>query len=200
MYRAGGVPERPMADGGEVAEPLGASTLPQSVIPVPSQFGSSTSAGDTVARDSQLGTIDLDLDNPDIGAPSRPAALDVTESIPPRPVDPAAFNTTLKMPLTANEAGSSVPDHRDEPLPFDLSGISLDLDPPGGADEPTTAPGDLAYDGGSGQDPLARKMELAEEFQRIGDKDGARDLLREVLATASGATKTKAQGMLDRIS
>ena len=49
-------------------------------------------------------------------------------------------------------------------------------------------------------DPLARKLELAEEFQRIGDKDGARDLLREVLATASGATKTKAQGMLDRIS
>ena len=43
-----------------------------------------------------------------------------------------------------------------------------------------------------------RKLELAEEFQRIGDKDGARDLLREVLATASGATKTKAQGMLDR--
>ena len=48
-----------------------------------------------------------------------------------------------------------------------------------------------------GGDPLARKLELAEEFQRIGDKDGARDLLREVLATASGATKTKAQGMLD---
>jgi len=191
-----------MADGGEVAEPLGASTLPQSVIPVPSQFGSSTSLGDTVARDSELGTIDLDLDNPDIGAPSRPAALDVTESIPPRPVEPApTFNTTtLKMPLTANEAGGSVPDHRDEPLPFDLSGISLDLDAPGGLDEPATAPGDLAYDGASGQDPLARKMELAEEFQRIGDKDGARDLLREVLATASGATKTKAQGMLDRIS
>ena len=202
MYRAGGTPERPMADGGEVAEPLGASTLPQSVIPVPSQFGSSTSLGDTVARDSELGTIDLDLDNPDIGAPSRPAALDVTESIPPRPVEPApTFNTTtLKMPLTANEAGGSVPDHRDEPLPFDLSGISLDLDAPGGLDEPATAPGDLAYDGASGQDPLARKMELAEEFQRIGDKDGARDLLREVLATASGATKTKAQGMLDRIS
>jgi pilus assembly protein FimV len=47
---------------------------------------------------------------------------------------------------------------------------------------------------------LSRKLELAEEFQRIGDKDGARDLLREVLATASGATKTKAQGMLDRIT
>jgi pilus assembly protein FimV len=166
---------------------------------VPSQFGSSTSLGDSVTRDSQLGTIDLDLDNPDIGAPSRPAALDVTESIPPRPVDPATFNaTTLKMPLTANELTSAA-DRRDEPLPFDLSGISLDLDQPAGADEHNTAPGGLSYDE-AGQDPLARKLELAEEFQRIGDKDGARDLLREVLATASGATKTKAQGMLDRIS
>ena len=63
-------------------------------------------------------------------------------------------------------------------------------------DEPNTAPAGFDDNG----DPLSRKLELAEEFQRIGDKDGARDLLREVLATASGATKTKAQGMLDRIS
>jgi pilus assembly protein FimV len=196
MYRAGGAPERPL-EGGEVAEPLGASTLPQSIIPVPSNFTSSM--GESTHRDSAFDSIDLDLDNPDIGSPSRPAALDVTESIPPRPAaDPASFNaTTLKMPLVANEAGSAAPDKRDEPLPFDLSGISLDLDQPVTvADDPSTSPGGLD-DGG---DPLSRKLELAEEFQRIGDKDGARDLLREVLATASGATKTKAQGMLDRIS
>jgi len=196
MYRAGGAPERPL-EGGEVAEPLGASTLPQSIIPVPSNFTSSM--GESTHRDSAFDSIDLDLDNPDIGSPSRPAALDVTESIPPRPAaDPAMFNaTTLKMPLVANEAGAVTIDKRDEPLPFDLSGISLDLDQPVTiAEDPDTAPGAL----GDGGDPLSRKLELAEEFQRIGDKDGARDLLREVLATASGATKTKAQGMLDRIS
>ena len=103
------------------------------------------------------------------------------------------------MPLVANEAGAAAaaPDRRDEPLPFDLSGISLDLDQPVTvAEDPSTTPGMLDDSG----DPLSRKLELAEEFQRIGDKDGARDLLREVLATASGATKTKAQGMLDRIT
>ena len=155
--------------------------------------------GESTHRDSAFDSIDLDLDNPDIGTPSRPAALDVTESIPPRPAaDAPTFNsTTLKMPLVANEAGSAPIDKRDEPLPFDLSGISLDLDQPVTvAEDPSTSPGGL-NDGG---DPLSRKLELAEEFQRIGDKDGARDLLREVLATASGATKTKAQGMLDRIS
>jgi pilus assembly protein FimV len=163
-------------------------------MPVPSQFGSTI--GNTTARDSAIDSIDLDHDNPDIGTPSRPAALDVTESIPPRPAEPpASYNTTLKMPLVANEAGAAPADRRDEPLPFDLSGISLDLDP-SEADEHNTAPAGFDDNG----EPLSRKLELAEEFQRIGDKDGARDLLREVLATASGATKSKAQGMLDRIS
>jgi len=167
---------------------------------VPSNFTSSM--GESTHRDSAFDSIDLDLDNPDIGSPSRPAALDATESIPPRPAgDPAKFNaTTLKMPLVANEAGAApaaATDRRDEPLPFDLSGISLDLDQPVTvAEDPSTTPGSLDDSG----DPLSRKLELAEEFQRIGDKDGARDLLREVLATASGATKTKAQGMLDRIT
>jgi len=200
MYRAGGTPERPL-DGGEVAEPLGASTLPQSIIPVPSQFGSSVA--DSSQRDSAFDNIDLDLDNPDIGTPSRPAPLDATQSLPPRTAEPAGFkNTTLKMPLVANEAGAAAAaDHRDEPLPFDLSGISLDLDQPVTvAEDPNTMPGGLPYDATDGGDPISRKLELAEEFQRIGDKDGARDLLREVLATASGATKAKAQGMLDRIS
>ena len=193
MYRVGGTPGRTL-QGAEVAEPLGASTLPQSIMPVPSQFGSTI--GNTTARDSSFDNIDLDLDNPDIGTPSRPAAFDATESVPPRPAEPASYNTTLKMPLVANEAGAAAPDRRDEPLPFDLSGISLDLDPAEAGDEHNTAPAGFDGDG----DPLSRKLELAEEFQRIGDKDGARDLLREVLATASGATKTKAQGMLDRIT
>ncbi|HEY2558400.1 MAG TPA: FimV/HubP family polar landmark protein [Caldimonas sp.] len=193
MYRIGGTPGQNI-EGASVAEPLGASTLPQSVMPVPSQFGSTI--GNTTARDSAFDNIDLDLDNPDIGSPSRPAALDATEAIPPRPAEPASYNTTLKMPLVANEAGAVELARRDEPLPFDLSGISLDLDPAETAGEHNTTPAGFDDNG----DPLSRKLELAEEFQRIGDKDGARDLLREVLATASGATKTKAQGMLDRIS
>ena len=187
LYRVGGTPGQ-LADDGEAPEPLGASTMPQSIIPVPSQFGSST--GDSMIRDSQFADIDLDLDNPDIGSVSKPMPLDSGDS---------SFKTsTLKMPLVANETRSE-PDHRDEPLAFDLSGITLDLDKPVAAQSDHDLGAiELPFveDMDSG-DPLARKLELAEEFQRIGDKDGARDLLREVLATASGATKTKAQGMLD---
>ena len=48
-------------------------------------------------------------------------------------------------------------------------------------------------------DPLTRKLELAEEFRQIGDIEGARDLLEEVVAKAEGALRSKAQGMLDTL-
>ena len=53
LYQAGGAPERP-SEGAALVEPLGASTLPQSIIPVPSQYGSSVGA-DSAIHDSQIG-------------------------------------------------------------------------------------------------------------------------------------------------
>jgi pilus assembly protein FimV len=49
-------------------------------------------------------------------------------------------------------------------------------------------------------DPLARKLELAEEFRQIGDVEGARDLLEEVIAKADGVLKVKAQTMLEGLA
>ena len=70
-------------------------------------------------------------------------------------------------------------------LDFDLGSISLDLDA-----TPTPAQAD----------PMATKLALAEEFQAIGDTDGARVLLEEVIAQASGDMKAKAQQALSRLS
>jgi pilus assembly protein FimV len=153
---------------------------------------------DSGLGDSQLTDLDLDLDNPEVGVPSTPIPLDTTEAISPRPPSAAQFqSSTLKMPLAGDEP-SSDSDRRNEPLVFDLSGITLDLDQPGSATHAKDDGGDLAViEDESDGDPVSRKMELAEEFQRIGDKDGARDLLREVLSTATGSTKSKAQSMLE---
>jgi pilus assembly protein FimV len=81
-------------------------------------------------------------------------------------------------------------------LPFDLDSLSLDLDEPS-----TPAVLDELNISGFGEetDPLERKLELADEFRQIGDADGARDLLQEVLAQASGPLKARAQGMLDSL-
>ena len=52
----------------------------------------------------------------------------------------------------------------------------------------------------AGGDPLLRKLELAEEFHQIGDLDGARDLLEELLVKASGSLRDRAQAMLDAMA
>jgi pilus assembly protein FimV len=200
LYQPGGAPSE--AARIEAPEPLGASTLPQSVVPVPTSYGQSIQS--IQMTDSAFGALDLDLDNPDVGHPSAPGVLD---SIQPEKIslDPGFADSTHKMPLVANDVTVPVVAKRDEPLPFDMSGFSIDLDKAGGATATASAGHDAAVaemelpqlDLGQAHDPMVRKLELADEFRQIGDKDGARDLLREVLAKASGSTRTKAQSMLD---
>ena len=67
------------------------------------------------------------------------------------------------------------------------------------SDTAPTTPGDLDDMTLDTSDPLARKLELAEEFRQIGDTDGARDLLEEVVSKASGTLRAKAQSMLDKL-
>jgi pilus assembly protein FimV len=92
-----------------------------------------------------------------------------------------------------------------QPMEFDLSGISLDLDrppepaasDPGLDSESGFADLDLSMPEGDGAaDPFARKLELAEAFSQIGDVEGARELLNEVISNSDGALKAKARTML----
>ena len=73
-------------------------------------------------------------------------------------------------------------------LEFDLGSLSLDL-------------GEEAESGSSSEpakseDPLVTKLELSEEFIAIGDIDGARTLIEEVIAEASGDIKLRAENAL----
>jgi pilus assembly protein FimV len=205
LFRPGGTPIVVTGHGGEIIEPLGASTMPQSVLPSPSQYGASVSGLPTMDGG---GDLDLDLGEP--GATTAPSPLEATQSFAPsarRPQDDSMsldFSTSKSAPLRSEPTSARMP----APEPFDLSGISLDLDLPAGTDDEKTVPrlakskakfddSDLpSLDDDSNDDPLARKIELAEEFRQIGDKDGARDLLNEVVAKATGAVKSKAQSML----
>jgi pilus assembly protein FimV len=191
-------------------EPLGASTMPQSVLPSPSQFGSSVTGIPAVDSGNMDLDLDLDLGSPDTGsAPTAPAPLQVTQPIVPSEPEHLSDHDAMALDFSMPE----VPELQSkavhpvaEPSTFDLSDISLDLDMPAQAPShaplPTTNPsgfGDLGLPslGADGDDdPLSRKLELAEEFRQIGDTDGARDLLNEVVAKSTGAVKTRAQGML----
>jgi pilus assembly protein FimV len=95
-------------------------------------------------------------------------------------------------------------------MEFDLSSISLDLDAPSpvaSAAQAEAAPArdsgfadlELRLDGdeeGGDSDPMARKLELAEAFSQIGDIEGARELLQDVIANSEGPVREKAEGIL----
>ncbi len=95
----------------------------------------------------------------------------------------------------------------DLPEPQNLSAVPSMLPPIEGYEPAAAAPGPGSMDFGSSDfgnvddsDPLARKLELADEFRQIGDIEGARDLLQEVIEGADGALKVKAEAMLASLS
>lgn len=207
LFQPGGAPTMAHGTGGELVEPLGASTMPQSVLPSPSQFGSSVSGAPV--HDSGSMDLDLDLDSPDSRGSTSPAPLQVTQPVAAAPAQPAKHDAgplDFSIPEVPELQGKTAQPVV-EPSAFDLSDISLDLDmPTPAAPAPVAAPatsasgfGELGLPslGADGEDdPLSRKLELAEEFRQIGDNDGARDLLNEVVAKSTGAVKSRAQSML----
>jgi pilus assembly protein FimV len=239
LFRPGGVPMAAQSATGEMIEPLGASTMPQSVLPSPSQFGSSVPGGSGLDTGGMDLDLDLDLDTPIRAAPVSPSAPypPTAPFAPSAPVRPPPTPAPAPAPIVAAGAplDFSMSDSFSAPAPapakpvlalepstFDLSDISLDLDMPATLPAPSVAsrgavpspaplgaadPGPISTLSGSADlglpslhgdddDPMSRKLELAEEFRQIGDTDGARDLLHEVVAKATGSTKSRAQSML----
>ncbi len=103
-----------------------------------------------------------------------------------------SFGSTAPAPLSARPNQSVVTPQQDEGmLEFDLGSLSLDL---GDSTEGTSNPVPS-----TSEDPLATKLALAEEFNAIGDADGARALIEEVVAEATGEMKAKAQRALNNL-
>jgi pilus assembly protein FimV len=79
-----------------------------------------------------------------------------------------------------------------EPAPLDLSSISLDLGAPGEGSASTTS-----------TDPkwqeVATKLDLAKAYEEMGDKDGARELLNEVVKEGDNAQQSQAKQMLSSL-
>lgn len=102
------------------------------------------------------------------------------------------FSTDLPALVAAPTAPMSLKTGPSEPaaLEFDLGGLSLDL--PGS----NAAAASSAVDAGVSGDPLETKLALAMEFRDIGDADGARSLVQEVVDEASGSLKARALKML----
>lgn len=81
------------------------------------------------------------------------------------------------------------------PMDFDLSDISLELDA-----EPGVAENAAEFDAGMaenyGSTEMATKLDLAIAYQEIGDKEGARELLDEVIKGGTPEQSEKAKSLL----
>jgi pilus assembly protein FimV len=128
--------------------------------------------------------LDLDLDFSLDEAPARAAVPSAATQ--PAPIASAPDNSlAFEAPsLPASPAPSAAAPAGDNMMNFDMGGLSLDLGTP--SEQP----------GGDSDDPLSTKLALADEFKAIGDTDGARALIEEIIAEASGDMKSRAQKAL----
>jgi pilus assembly protein FimV len=222
LYQPGGAPEEVRGSSGQVVEPLGASTVPYTApapapsfepaadatldgldldidIPLagdvpPTESTQPIPAGVGLRSDDTL-TLDMAGDNQKTVPVKRPATADLepiaTTIALPKETKKPAVDDGLDFDL--GDLGTPAPAqaHSGDTSILDFGDFSLPQQTPPAA----TGNGDLSGD----DNPLARKLELAEEFRQIGDLEGARDLLEEVVSKADGTLKSKAQGMLDKL-
>jgi pilus assembly protein FimV len=111
----------------------------------------------------------INLDLPEVSEPEAPAPIPVAESAPMDDLD----------------------------LPPEFAAmINEGSAPAAEATDPLANAFDLMEDEG---DPLQRQLELADEFRQIGDTEGAREVLQELISKASGPLRDKAQAMLNEL-
>lgn len=205
-----------------------AQPLPDVMAPQPSEqdFASLAQWDAPVPAPAADNSLNLDLDDlasfslpatqaPAVAEPAAPPSpadalnaleFDLDSFVPPQakvdasPADSelslAGDDVTRQLPVDAdagNSHASAASQAEPEPV-FDLSGLSLDL---GTSPEAAMAP--AAATPSMPEDPMATKLALAEEFNAIGDSDGARTLIEEVIAEAHGDLKAKAQALLSQI-
>ena len=109
----------------------------------------------------------------------------------PVPLSPPTIPATMS-PHTIPASMDGLDAPNSGMIDFDMGSISLDLNDP--VDSSAVPLAEAAE--GSGDNPLATKLALAQEFSAIGDTEGARALCEEVIAEASGSLKTRAQRLL----
>ena len=159
-------------------------------------FDAASPASDQAVDD--MGELELELDEGD---------LDDDASSEPPPPPPPVDDLDLDFDL-------DVEDEDDDELPdIDLDDFDLDLDDEtensvavdtsaafseSGESSLEAAINEDDLDFLSEDDEVATKLDLARAYMDMGDMDGARDILQEVMEQGSDEQKTEAQSLLDQ--
>lgn len=151
-------------------------------------------------NDSISDALDLDLSGFEANLPQSQSTPATEPAAAADQLDDGLnFDLSIEAPA-AEAAPAETPEAPSAPAPdtsldFDLGSLNLDL----GTDT-SAKPADNAKPMHNlADDPLSTKLDLAREFNAIGDSEGARALIEEVLAEASGSLKERAQKMLSEL-
>ena len=167
-----------------------APAKPAAATPAPADDPSMDFSLDLPAEAAQrtpaAGTDPLDMDIMGFDIPEVPALTEPPKA-EPKAMD---FDAALELPEDAESITAAPAPARE----FDLSDINLDLDNGlGGAGTAEPAPRDDTMSAHHME--MDTKLDLAIAYQEIGDKEGARELLDEVLRGGSDDQIAKANAM-----
>ncbi len=136
---------------------------------------------------------------------AEPATLELPSLDETVPTEAKAETETgpidFELPLTDEKPSAASAPAEADPLDFDLSGISLELDPGTGraateADREHDEDQVATATAPASDAEMATKLDLALAYQEIGDKEGARELLDEVLKGGSAEQSERAKALL----
>jgi pilus assembly protein FimV len=162
-----------------------------------------------------LSDFDLDLD---LGTQPSPAMLaeddfllDLDEGVKDFPVaeTPTAPEVALDDLELPADFDLSLADEMDVPDAFaaelddvnaELESLSSSIGEPTFTEADAALGGDDDFDFLSGTDEAATKLDLAQAYIDMGDSDGARDILNEVVSEGSAEQKSEAREMLSRLA
>jgi pilus assembly protein FimV len=165
---------------------------------------------------ADIAAIDFDFLDKESAAPAATPEADLSFDLDKKPAVPstaAAPEVLLPEAMGLDFPSSGASSHpADVPatgkLPeFDLSGIALDLDPaadaaPSSGNSPAELPplDGLDEEHYSSNAEMATKLDLAIAYQEIGDKEGARELLEEVVKGGNPDQADKAKNLLGKLA
>ncbi|WP_223592904.1 FimV/HubP family polar landmark protein [Pseudomonas sp. A-R-19] len=164
-----------------------------------------------------LSDFDLDLD---LGAEPSPAILaeddfllDLDEGVKDFPVAeapavpevalddlelPADFDLSLAEEMHTPDVSDTFAAELDD-VNAELESLSNSIGEPTFTEADAALDGDDDFDFLSGTDEAATKLDLAQAYIDMGDSDGARDILNEVVSEGNAEQKSEAREMLSRL-
>ena len=131
---------------------------------------------------------ELAFDSGEIADESKPDSVEFT---PPEPVTEKPEPARAVIPEVESIEPVSADLEPDNTLEFDLEGLDL------GGDEELEPPGDGEL---TDLDEVSTKLDLARAYLDMGDPDGARSILGEVIEEGSDDQKNEAQEILEKIA